>query len=474
VVRARRLSLATWVVCLLSAASGASFAQPATPASAQPPQTPPPQQQRPPKPPKDARPANPRLPKGATAGDRAELPFFPLRSRWSADTELAPSGLAATSAASLIVPFSTGNIEFFDLTSSSRQFRIECRTALPLVVDGGRVLATTEDSVVAFDTADATTKWTTPLPAPAAFAPVAAGGWAFVALKNGSIVALRTDTGSTVWTVTPGGTAVAPLVIEGDRLYAATGAVVQALGVRDGQPVWKATLDADVTAVAAVEGHVFAATAGRWLVAIDARKGEVRWRYRLGGAAIGLAVDEDRVVAVMLDQSVRAFKIGSGAQAWRQELSFRPTTGPIVAGRSVLVAGFAPSVRVLDRRTGANAGLYSVPLAPGGAIPLETLSALAMVRGAGPFDDGVAFVTQHGFMHVARRTFDQLEAPVTAWPGTAVAAPQPPPGWVEPPPAPEKAPEKAPEAPAPAAPTPAPPKPPAGTPPRTPPAPPAR
>jgi outer membrane protein assembly factor BamB len=465
------------VVCLLSTAPATTAAQsPAPvqgePAPAQQPAAPPSQA----KPPKAARPAGPRLPKGATAGDRAELPFFPLRSLWSADTELAPTAAAATSAGSLIVPFSSGNVEFFDLTNSRRQFRVECRTSLPLVVDGQVVLATTEDAVVAFRTADATTAWTAPLPAPAAFAPVTAGGWAFVALKNGSIVALRTDTGATVWTITPGGSLVAPLVVEGDRFYAATGAAVQALAVRDGQPMWKAPLDADVTAVTAVEGHVFAATAGRWLVALDARKGEMRWRYRIGGAAIGLAVDEDRVVAVMLDQSVRAFKIGSGAQAWRQELSFRPTTGPIIAGRSVLVAGFAPGVRVLDRRTGANTGSYAVPVPAAGSIPLETLSALAVVHGAGPFDDGVAFVTQHGLMHVARRTFDQFDSPITAWPGIVVAAPQPPPGWEEPPTPPEPSPAKAPQA-APAPPTaPTPPAatPPAGTPPRTPPAPPAR
>jgi outer membrane protein assembly factor BamB len=400
------------------------------------------------------------------------LPFFPLRGVWSSDLGLAPSGGAATTAMSLIVPFSNGTIQFFDITSSSRQFSVPFQTSLPLVVDGRYVFATTDDSVTAFDAGDASAKWTAPLPGPPAFAPVAAGGWAFVALKNGSIVALRTDSGKAVWTVTPGGAVGIPLAIEGDRFYAATGAIVQALAVQDGQPLWKATLDADVTAVAAVEGHVFAATAGRWLVALDARKGEVRWRYRIGGAAIGLAVDEDRVIAVMLDQSVRAFKIGSGAQAWRQELSFRPTTGPIVAGRGVLVAGFAPAVRVLDRRTGANAGLYSVPIPAAGAIPLETLSALAVVRGAGPFDDGVAFVTQHGLMHVARRTFDELDSPITAWPGTAVAPPQPPPGWVEPPPAPADAkpadakPEETKPAPSPA--------PPAGTPPSTPPKPPAR
>ena len=167
----------------------------------------------------------------------------------------------------------------------------------------------------------------------------------------------------------------------------------------------------------------------------------------------------------MLDQSVRAFKIGSGAQAWRQELAFRPAGGPVIAGHSVLVTGYAPSMRVLDRKTGANQGLYAIPLqVDASGISLETLLAGPLVSpGATVFDDVVVLVTQHGLLHAARRAFDPPATPISVLPGTVVAAPEPPPGWVAPAEPPAAPTEKAPTPPVDG-----------GTPPRTPPAPPAR
>ena len=281
-------------------------------------------------------------------------------------------------------------------------------TKLAPVVADGRLLVTGDSIIDALKAEDGSPLWKALLAAPAAFAPVARGGWVFVALTDGAVAGLRADTGVAVWRAAIGQPA-APPVVEGDRLYAAaTGGALQALSVTDGTPVWRATLDGDATAMAAVAGHVFVATSGRWLYDIDAGRGHVRWRFRIQGAAIGLAVDEDRVVAVTLDQAVRAFKIGSGAQVWRQELAFRPAGGPVITGASVLVTGFAPTVRAIDRRTGDNQGLYKVPLpTDAGGISLETLSAgPVLAERATLFDDMLVLVTQHGLLHGAKRAFD--------------------------------------------------------------------
>jgi hypothetical protein len=252
------------------------------------------------------------------------------------------------------------------------------------------------------------------------------------------VLGLAGETGRIVWTAALAATPCLTPVIEGDGFYAATrGGGLEARRVHDGAATWRVTLDGDVTAAAAIEGHVFAATGGRWLYALDARTGETRWRYRIAGAAIGMTVDEDRVIAVMLDQSVRAWKIGSGAQAWRAPLSFRPSGGPVVAGGSILVTGFAPTMRVLDRRTGGNQGLYSLPIPTESGQPLDVLVSPPIHR-AGPtlFDDAVVLVTAQGFVHVARRRFDPPATEVNVMPGDVVPLPSPPEGWVPPPPAP--------------------------------------
>jgi outer membrane protein assembly factor BamB len=375
---------------------------------------------------------------GAPAAlDRGLFPFFPLQYRWQVDHTLGTTAVAAGGGV-VFVAFTNGNLRAY-LVSTGRTLWIEpVTTVKPLVVEGDRVLVTGDGDVQARRAADGTMAWQTPLPAATTHAPAARGGWALVPLADGRVVGLAGETGRIVWTAALGAVPCLPPVIEGDGFYAATrGGGLEARRVLDGTPAWRVTLDGDVTAAVAIEGHVFAATAGRWLYALDAKKGgEVRWRYRLGGSAIHLAVDEDRVVAVMLDQSVRAFKIGSGAQVWRAALSFRPAGGPVIAGASVLVTGFAPTVRVLDRRTGGNQGLYSLPVASESGQPLDVLAAPPIyLAGATLFDDAVVLVTRQGFVQVARRQFDPPATEVSVIPGDAVPIPSPPEGWVPPLPA---------------------------------------
>ena len=391
--------------------------------------------------------------------DRQRFPFFPLQSAWITNTGVAPATPAATDGSHVFVPSSAGELNVFSAASGAALFSRPYASLVAPVVADGRLLVTGDKVIDALQVADGAPLWKAPLTARAAFSPVARGGWVFVALADGLLAGLRADTGAAVW-AHPVGIAATPPVVEGDRLYAATkGGGLQAIGVTDGAASWQVALDSDATALAAVAGHVFVATTGRWLYALDSAKGRVRWRFRIQGAAIGLAVDEDRVVAVMLDQSVRAFKIGSGAQAWRQELSFRPAAGPVVTGASVLITGFGPSLRVVDRKTGANQGTYALPLpADASGISLETLAAGPLVTtGATVFDDGVFLMTQQGVLHLARRAFDPPPTPLTALPGTVVPVPAPPPGM-----------PATPDPPAAATP------PAAGTPPNTPPAPPAR
>jgi outer membrane protein assembly factor BamB len=417
--------------------------------------------------------APPKAKAGAQAPlDRRLFPFFPLQAAWSNDLGASPSAASATDGARVYVPTSGGELRVYALATGALVTSRPYATTLPPVVDNGRVIVTADKIIDALNADDCAPLWQALLAAPAAFAPIARGGWVFAALTSGAVTGLRADTGRAVWSTMVGQPVAAPFV-EGDRLYAAAaGGALQALSVADGTAAWRITLDGDATAMTAVGGHVFVATSGRWLYDIDAGRGRPRWRFRLQGAAIGLAVDEDRVVAVTLDQAVRAFKIGSGAQAWRQELSFRPAGGPVIMGSSVLVTGFAPAVHVMDRKTGSQQGRYRIPLeADASGISLETLSAgPVLAERATVFDDMLVLVTQHGLVHTVRRLFDPPPSPLTALPGTPVTVPAPPPGMPAAPASPAT-PTSAAPAPPPAA-TPAAPTP--HTPTHTPPAPPDR
>lgn len=371
--------------------------------------------------------------------DPGIFPFFPLASAWAGDAQVGPSGAPASDPRRLYVPWSNGIISMYDLATGGPVHAITFPTSFALVLSGPILLVTGDGVIDGLRTEDLGARWRTPLPGKAAFAPTARAGWAFVPLADGSIVALRTDTGEIVWRTEPSAAPTVAPVVEGDRLYAAsTGGIFQARGVADGKEIWRTTLDGDITAVAAVEGRVFAATSGRWLYALDARRGQVRWRYRLGATAIGMVTDEDRVVLVMLDQSVRAFKMGSGAQAWRQELAFRPVAGPVIAGGSLLVTGYAPVLRVLNRRTGAHQGWIAAWI-PSGNTATESLATGPVFQARETvFDDVVVLLTQRGWYGAARRLFDLPAAPLTALPVPGLPAPHPPPGWVPPPVEPPK------------------------------------
>ena len=64
----------------------------------------------------------------------------------------------------------------------------------------GRVLVTGDTVIDALKADDGSPLWKALLAAPAAFAPVARGGWVFVALTDGAVAGLRADTGEAVWT----------------------------------------------------------------------------------------------------------------------------------------------------------------------------------------------------------------------------------------------------------------------------------
>ena len=377
--------------------------------------------------------------------DRGAFAFFPLQPVWTDPVDVRPTAPIGADGVRFAVPFANGELWLVDVRSGSRLARRPVPTTFAPVFAGPDLLVTGDGVIDALRATDLESRWQKALPGKVAFAPVARSGWAFVALADGAVLGLRTDTGAIVWTAPAVAAPTVAPSVEGDRLYTGgAGGLVHARDAGTGADVWSVTLDGDVTALAAVEGHVFAATASRFLYALDARRGQTRWRFRIGGTAIGLAVDEDRVIAVMLDQTARAFKIGSGAQVWRRPLSFRPAGGPVVAGGSVLVTGYAPNVRMLDRRTGELQGTYTMPLAAeSGGVALEALIGGPVYQsGATLFDDLVILMTQQGWIHAMRRMFEPPGAPLTAWPGAALPAPEPPPGWVPPPatPATESAP----------------------------------
>ena len=341
----------------------------------------------------------------APALDRREFPFFPLQAAWSLDLELAASVAPTIGPSCVFIAFANGNIGCYNLINGRGLWAVTLRAVQGLVLDDPRLLVTTDGAVEALHAADGTrhgghrcprrprTRRSRAVDGPSSRLPTAASP-PCAATRRGRVDACRSA---------PSPSRRSSRAIACTRGWPTVCCTPARSppGPRSGRR--GSTAPSRPWPRSRGTSSSPRPTAGCY--ALDGRDGKIRWRYRIGASAIGLAVDEDRVIAVMLDQSVRAFKIGGGAQAWRYPLSFRPAAGPIVVGASVLVTGYAPTIRILHRRTGADQGLYAMPLAvaPGG-VTLETLATGPLIR-LGPtlFDDQAVLLTQHGFLHGARR-----------------------------------------------------------------------
>ena len=177
--------------------------------------------------------------------------------------------------------------------------------------------------------------WETELGAP----PSAAAGFdaehAYIALRDGTVAAIRLRDGEQIWSVTQA--AAFPPAADGSVVAVAHGASVTALGVADGKPLWSQELPADVSAPPLVAaGWLVAALADGQLLALDAPTGRQLWRRNLdgplrappvfGGSRLFVPVDDGRLVAL---------DVLSGATLWEQGLTGRP--GPALPLDAVFV-----------------------------------------------------------------------------------------------------------------------------------------
>ena len=73
---------------------------------------------------------------------------------------------------------------------------------------------------------------------------------------------------------------------------------------------------------------------------LDAKDGRAVWRWKTGGDVIGTAaIDAKHVYILAMDNVLRALDRNSGSMRWQKPLPMRPSTGPLLTGWTVLVAG---------------------------------------------------------------------------------------------------------------------------------------
>jgi outer membrane protein assembly factor BamB len=256
------------------------------------------------------------------------------------------------------------------VSDGSEAWHVELRTDQPVAVDGKSVFVASGEAIHALKTDDGAVVWRAPagtLTAPL----LTQDGW-IVAASEAGLTAYRAADGTKVWSRETGAQHNRPS-IEGDNLYVPLDdGRLLALDLRTGADRWKHTFARPpasktgstapaLSEVLAFADRVFVGSSDKWFYALNAADGDMAWRQRIGTTLRGRpAADASRIFVTAMDNVLRAFDRRSGSLLWHPSVPFRPTTGPVLIGTTVVVPGAAAEVRGFEAATGRPAGEFKL------------------------------------------------------------------------------------------------------------------
>jgi outer membrane protein assembly factor BamB len=353
------------------------------------------------------------------------LPLFPLRLRWSVDLDAPPSAGIATDDRRVFVPLASGGLVAASVDNGVVVWRSDVSTTVRPAVSADHVYVVGADALHGLDVASGRTVWRVPLTATVSAPVVARSGWVIAALDTGEVLALRGTDGTEVWRQKLAAAVVASPAIDGDRLYLpGADGTVRTLDVGTGSSIWTQNLGGSIVTIAPLGGRVYVGSTDNHFYCLDDRQGRVRWRWRAGSDPVGAPIaDDERVYFTSLDTVVRALDRGHGAQRWRQPLPWRPRTGPLRVGNTLVASGIAVDLRGYAMDTGRPVGEYALT-----ENRLEVLEGAPVVvaRAALPGDFLVAAIAD-GRLVALEHVFGLPARPLTDLPGERVALTPPPP-----------------------------------------------
>ncbi len=359
----------------------------------------------------------------ATAASQGAAPHdrtLPTAVRWSIALPGQPDAPPAIGADRIYVALQPGIVAAHRLSDGRELWRRDLPTATPMAVDHGRLFVASGTAIHALN-ADGSAAWQTvvgSLSAPL----LARDGWV-IAAADGKLSALRATDGSTVWTQAIARVSEQPS-IEGGNLYVPLeDGRVLSLDLATGSRRWERRLYGSPTAVLPFADRVYVGSADKSFYCLDAEDGRVDWRQQIGAVVRGRpAADASRVYVVALDNLLRAFDRGNGALRWSPRgLPFRPTTGPVVIGQMVVVAGTTDKILGFEAATGQPAGQLVLPQS------LATLPAYGDTSGVARIAAVTGSLDQQWMLTLAEPALPSIAVdPLTDLPGLVIPIPQPP------------------------------------------------
>jgi len=362
---------------------------------------------------------------GATGPARPETPaLFPLRTVWTLALTSPLAAPPAFSGSRAYFPIEGDRLGAYDLDTGDELWMMPARTQSKPAAGEGLVFIAEPETLAAFRETDGSEAWRVPLTEGLAAPLVWDNGWLIAATTSGALLALRGLDGDLIWRRDLGVPVSAPPALAADRVYApAKDGRIIALRVDTGEPLWERRLGGTPSEMLALNDRLYVGSEDNFFYCLTAKNGQIDWRWRTGGDVVGAAVvDDRRVYFLSFDNILRGLDRRSGAQRWKRPLPFRPLTGPVMAGETVIVSGVAPPLRAYLTKDGAPAGEVTVEgelaapayVVSGLRLPLLVVIARDIAKGT--------------MVTVFSRSFEPPILPIAPLPNLVPMAPQPKPG----------------------------------------------
>ena len=297
-------------------------------------------------------------------------PLVPAEQAWLRSLPASPAAAGVMDARRVYVPLQEGGTLALDRETGETAWTNPLGAPWPLVLAPSLVVAINTGEVAAFNRDSGETRWRVELPSNSLAPAVTVGNLLLLALENGSIVALRTEDGASVWTCRIGDWMLPVFLAADERaVYATTGdSLVVGVDLSTGALKWRRSLAGTLSPPALGKDRVFVGSTRNAFFALDASTGRELWRWDaelIGGDVIGAAVDGDVTYFVGLDNLLHAVNRGNGNQRWKQPTPMRPIAAPMAFGGVVAVFGISPVVATFNAKTGAAIGTYALPAESG-------------------------------------------------------------------------------------------------------------
>ena len=283
--------------------------------------------------------------------------LLPMEPIWTTTLPASPAAAPVHEAGRIFVALRDGQLVAVSLADGAVAWQVVQHVIGQPAVGGDLLYVASRDELLGIETATGVVRWSIPLEASLSAPLVWNAGWVIAALDTQTLLALRADTGETIWRQVMGGGIHVTPSLAGDRMYVSldNGGVV-ALALMTGEPGWEQRLEGSPSEILPLD-DLFVGATDNHFYRLSRLDGSIKWRWRTGGDIVGLpAVDEKRVYFSSLDNMLWALNRTNGVQQWSRQLSARPTAGPTHAGDLLVLGGMGQQLSFFDRVDGVSYG----------------------------------------------------------------------------------------------------------------------